>query len=175
MTPAICGGYTIQAKHQRLFHLGRELKSPKRSLEALLGFGRNGIYLVHLHSTQPRPLELSSDEEEDVIKSTASSSLKQKKGTQEEMVLETNSSHGVGGTTGGGKVVVDLYTGTMGCINRLIHSMLLMMKSLCDLPLKMIWNETKRILLIEVVQTYAQKMQYFMVCLEHSAISKQST
>ena len=108
MTPAICGGYTIQAKHQRLFHLGRELKSPKRSLEALLGFGRNGIYLVHLHSTQPRPLELSSDEEEDVIKSTASSSLKRKKGTQEEIVLETNSSHGVGGTTGGERVVVDL-------------------------------------------------------------------
>ena len=67
------------------------------------------------------------------------------------------------------------YTGTMGCINRLIHSMLLMMKSLCDLPLKMIWNETKQILLIEVVQTYAQKMQYFMVCLEHSAESIQST
>ena len=107
MTPAICGGYTIQAKHQRLFHLGRELKSPKRSLEAL-GFGRHGIYLVHLHSTQPRPLELSSDEEEDVIKSTASSSLKRKKGTQEEIVLDTNSSHGVGGTTGGERVVVDL-------------------------------------------------------------------
>ena len=65
-TPSICGDNPIPAKHQRLFQLGWELKSPKRSLEAL-SFGRYGIYLVHYYSTQPRPLELSSDEEKYVM------------------------------------------------------------------------------------------------------------
>lgn len=54
----------IDRDHQRLFHLGRELKTAKRSLEAL-SVGRFNNYLLHLHSTQPQPLELSSDDEDD--------------------------------------------------------------------------------------------------------------
>eukprot|EP00568_Trieres_chinensis_P001472 CAMPEP_0183296216 /NCGR_PEP_ID=MMETSP0160_2-20130417/3872_1 /TAXON_ID=2839 ORGANISM="Odontella Sinensis, Strain Grunow 1884" /NCGR_SAMPLE_ID=MMETSP0160_2 /ASSEMBLY_ACC=CAM_ASM_000250 /LENGTH=158 /DNA_ID=CAMNT_0025457809 /DNA_START=251 /DNA_END=727 /DNA_ORIENTATION=+ len=56
----------IERKHQRLFHLGREMKSGGRSLEAL-GFGKHDNFLVHLHSTKPKTLELSSDEEEDDV------------------------------------------------------------------------------------------------------------
>eukprot|EP00567_Pseudictyota_dubia_P015303 CAMPEP_0197442840 /NCGR_PEP_ID=MMETSP1175-20131217/8761_1 /TAXON_ID=1003142 /ORGANISM="Triceratium dubium, Strain CCMP147" /LENGTH=155 /DNA_ID=CAMNT_0042973389 /DNA_START=242 /DNA_END=709 /DNA_ORIENTATION=+ len=54
----------IEREHQRLFHLGRELKSGGRSLGAL-GFGKHDNFLVHLHSTKPKTLELSSDEEDD--------------------------------------------------------------------------------------------------------------
>ena len=103
-TPSICGDNPIQSKYQRLFHLGRELKSPKRSLEAL-GFGKHGIYLVHLHSTQPKTLELSSDED-DAVEIDASSSLKRKKGAQEKIVVDTTG--GGAGTTGGESAVVDL-------------------------------------------------------------------
>lgn len=53
----------IDREHQRIFHLGRELKSGRRSLGAI-GFGKYGIYLVHLHSTQPKTLELSSDDDD---------------------------------------------------------------------------------------------------------------
>lgn len=57
----------VHHKHQRLFHLGRELKSGRRSLSAL-GFGKHDNYLVHLHSTQPKTFELSSDEDDsDVV------------------------------------------------------------------------------------------------------------
>lgn len=57
----------IHRKHQRLFHLGRELKSGRRSLSAL-GFGKHDNFLVHLHSTQPKTFELSSDEDDsDVV------------------------------------------------------------------------------------------------------------
>lgn len=43
-------------KYQRLFHLGRELKSSKRSLE-ILKVGRFKNFILHLHSTQPTTLE----------------------------------------------------------------------------------------------------------------------
>lgn len=56
----------IEREHQRLFHLGRELKSGGRSLEAL-GIKKYNIFLVHLHSTKPKALELSSDEEDDDV------------------------------------------------------------------------------------------------------------
>ena len=52
----------IDRNYQRLFHLGRELKSGGRSLSRL-GIGRFHNFVVHLHSTQPEALELSSDEE----------------------------------------------------------------------------------------------------------------
>jgi len=54
----------VDRQHQRLFHLGRELKSGRRSLLSL-GVGRFGNFLIHLHSTQPKTFELSSDEDED--------------------------------------------------------------------------------------------------------------
>jgi len=59
----------IEKKHQRLFHLGREFKSGKRSLVSL-GFGNYENFLVHLHSTQPKTFELMSsddDKDDDVV------------------------------------------------------------------------------------------------------------
>eukprot|EP00566_Odontella_aurita_P027674 CAMPEP_0113556118 /NCGR_PEP_ID=MMETSP0015_2-20120614/17085_1 /TAXON_ID=2838 /ORGANISM="Odontella" /LENGTH=157 /DNA_ID=CAMNT_0000457451 /DNA_START=271 /DNA_END=744 /DNA_ORIENTATION=+ /assembly_acc=CAM_ASM_000160 len=56
----------IEREHQRLFHLGREMKSGGRSLGAL-GLGKHNNFLVHLHSTKPKTLELSSDEDDDAI------------------------------------------------------------------------------------------------------------
>jgi len=61
---ASAGGNSITPNHQRVFHLGRELKSGKRSL-SVLGIGKYNAFLVHLMSNQPEPLELSSDDEEE--------------------------------------------------------------------------------------------------------------
>lgn len=47
--------------HQRLFHLGRELKSGRKSLTSL-GVGKFDNFLLHLHSTQPKTIDLASDE-----------------------------------------------------------------------------------------------------------------
>lgn len=55
---------TILPDHQRLFHLGRELKTGKRSLSKL-GIGKHDVFLVHLFSNQPATLELSSDDDDD--------------------------------------------------------------------------------------------------------------
>ena len=52
----------IERCHQRLFYLGRELKSGRRTLSAL-GIGRYPNFLIHLHSTKPATLELSSDDD----------------------------------------------------------------------------------------------------------------
>jgi len=49
----------IERNHQRIFHLGRELKSGGRSLSAL-GVGRFHNFTLHLHSTQPAAYEFSS-------------------------------------------------------------------------------------------------------------------
>jgi len=54
----------IDRKHQRLFHLGKELKVGRRSLSNL-GFGRFQNFIVHLHSLQPKTFELLSDDEEE--------------------------------------------------------------------------------------------------------------
>lgn len=54
----------LDPTYQRLFHLGRELKTGSRSLETL-GVGRFSNYTLHLHSTEPKAYELSSDEEEE--------------------------------------------------------------------------------------------------------------
>jgi hypothetical protein len=56
----------LDPTYQRLFHLGRELKTGNRSLEKL-GVGRFSNYTLHLHSTQPQAYELSSDEEEEEV------------------------------------------------------------------------------------------------------------
>lgn len=53
----------LDPKYQRLFYLGREVKSGGRSLSKI-GIGKFDNYTLHLHSTQPKALELSSDEEE---------------------------------------------------------------------------------------------------------------
>lgn len=54
----------VDPSYQRLFHLGRELKSGGRSLFAL-GVGKFHNYCLHLHSTQPETLDLLSDDEEE--------------------------------------------------------------------------------------------------------------
>jgi len=71
-------GECLQPRHQRLFYLGRELKTGKRSLSTL-GIGKHDIFLIHLMPNQPDTLELSSDDEEDdedvvVVKNWESSS-----------------------------------------------------------------------------------------------------
>ena len=104
-TPSICEEFPIQPKYQRLFHLGRELKSSKRSLKAL-GFGRHGTYLVHLHSTQPKTLELSSDEE--VAVELDSSKSSKRKGIQYEAVVDESPGESNMPPRAGENIVVDL-------------------------------------------------------------------
>lgn len=53
----------VDRDHQRLFHLGRELKSGGRSLSTL-GLGKFDNFLLHLHSTQPKPIDLSTLDED---------------------------------------------------------------------------------------------------------------
>lgn len=48
----------VDRDHQRLFHLGRELKSGGRTLSTL-GVGKFKNFHVHLHSTQPKTIDLS--------------------------------------------------------------------------------------------------------------------
>eukprot|EP00592_Proboscia_alata_P015146 CAMPEP_0194395162 /NCGR_PEP_ID=MMETSP0174-20130528/124266_1 /TAXON_ID=216777 /ORGANISM="Proboscia alata, Strain PI-D3" /LENGTH=199 /DNA_ID=CAMNT_0039191059 /DNA_START=587 /DNA_END=1186 /DNA_ORIENTATION=- len=52
--------------YQRIFHLGRELKTTGRSLSAL-GLGRHSIYIVHMFATQPA-LDTSTVNEKDSSK-----------------------------------------------------------------------------------------------------------
>ena len=59
----------IPTNHQRLFHLGRELKTSGRTLEAL-GIRRFGVTVVHVQSTLPPErhislLEEDSDDDDD--------------------------------------------------------------------------------------------------------------
>ena len=59
----------IPTNHQRLFHLGRELKTSGRTLEAL-GISRFGVTVVHVQSTLPPErhislLEEDSDDDDD--------------------------------------------------------------------------------------------------------------
>lgn len=48
----------MERDQQRLFHLGRELKSGRKSL-SFLGLGKFENYQVHLHSTKPKTIDLS--------------------------------------------------------------------------------------------------------------------
>ena len=57
------GGRAIFPDHQRVFDLGRELKTGKRSLYTL-GIGKYGIYRIHLLSKKPATLELCSDNDD---------------------------------------------------------------------------------------------------------------
>mmetsp|Transcript_5070 Transcript_5070/g.5920 ORF Transcript_5070/g.5920 Transcript_5070/m.5920 type:complete len:208 (-) Transcript_5070:443-1066(-) len=101
------GGCSITPKHQRVFHLGRELKSGKRSL-AVLGIGKYNAFLVHLMSSLPEPLELSSDEEDvegeeedDVAVVVVASSRKKRKERSFAAAVR-------GGGGGGGEQVVEV-------------------------------------------------------------------
>jgi hypothetical protein len=58
----------IERNHQRLFHLGRELKSGGRSISAL-GIGRFHNFTLHLHSTKPASYQLPSGDD-NLIKDT---------------------------------------------------------------------------------------------------------
>eukprot|EP00584_Thalassiosira_punctigera_P017868 CAMPEP_0172560962 /NCGR_PEP_ID=MMETSP1067-20121228/90963_1 /TAXON_ID=265564 ORGANISM="Thalassiosira punctigera, Strain Tpunct2005C2" /NCGR_SAMPLE_ID=MMETSP1067 /ASSEMBLY_ACC=CAM_ASM_000444 /LENGTH=141 /DNA_ID=CAMNT_0013350889 /DNA_START=6 /DNA_END=427 /DNA_ORIENTATION=- len=51
----------LRRDQQRLFHLGRELKSGNRSLSAL-GIGKHGVYSLHVHSLL-RTADLESEDE----------------------------------------------------------------------------------------------------------------
>lgn len=53
-------GQAVQPKYQRLFYFGRELKTPKRSLSALGLVSRRLPLLIHLHSTQPKVVNIDS-------------------------------------------------------------------------------------------------------------------
>lgn len=61
----------IKRDQQRLFYLGRELKSGNRSLSAL-GIGDHGIYAIHLLSSAPKVVDLQSLDVEDSRKSVES-------------------------------------------------------------------------------------------------------
>ncbi|KAL3799054.1 hypothetical protein ACHAWO_000975 [Cyclotella atomus] len=54
----------IKRNEQRLFHLGKEIKSGNRSLDAL-GIGRFNVFSLHLHSLKPKEYEIDDDDEED--------------------------------------------------------------------------------------------------------------
>eukprot|EP00581_Thalassiosira_minuscula_P010789 CAMPEP_0183730206 /NCGR_PEP_ID=MMETSP0737-20130205/32250_1 /TAXON_ID=385413 /ORGANISM="Thalassiosira miniscula, Strain CCMP1093" /LENGTH=232 /DNA_ID=CAMNT_0025962639 /DNA_START=92 /DNA_END=790 /DNA_ORIENTATION=+ len=54
----------IKRNQQRLFHLGRELKSGNRSLSAL-GIGKHNVFSIHLHSLAPKTVDLQSDDDEE--------------------------------------------------------------------------------------------------------------
>merc|ERR1719297_20303 len=54
----------IGREYQRIFHLGREFKSGRRSLSAL-GFGKFGIFVIHLHSTAPPTIDLAEEDDKD--------------------------------------------------------------------------------------------------------------
>jgi len=54
----------LRRDQQRLFHLGRELKSGNRSLSAL-GIGKHNVFSIHLHSLAPKTVDLELSEAED--------------------------------------------------------------------------------------------------------------
>lgn len=60
----------IKRKEQRLFHLGKELKSGNLSLETL-GIGNFNVYSIHLHSLV-KTVDLQSDDEEEDAKKSSS-------------------------------------------------------------------------------------------------------
>lgn len=57
------GGCAIFPDRQRVFHLGQELKTGKRS-PSTLAIGKYGIYRIHLLPKQPSTLELCTDDDD---------------------------------------------------------------------------------------------------------------
>ncbi len=56
----------IQRSEQRLFYLGRELKTGNRTLSTL-GIGNHNIFVMHLHSLAPKVVDLQYDDNNDDI------------------------------------------------------------------------------------------------------------
>ena len=51
----------MKRNEQRLFYLGRELKTGNRTLSAL-GIGNHNVFVLHLHSLAPKMVDLHCDE-----------------------------------------------------------------------------------------------------------------
>ena len=66
----------IKRTEQRLFYLGRELKSENRTLSAL-GVGNFNVFSIHLHSLAPKMVDLLGDDhqEGDAKQKSSSSSV----------------------------------------------------------------------------------------------------
>ena len=81
-------------KQQRIFFLGREIKTGGRSLETL-GVGRFGICVLHVHNTDPHASSHHSDNEieivEDPVRSSDRPSRRNKKGPHNVVDLADNS------------------------------------------------------------------------------------
>mmetsp|Transcript_24978 Transcript_24978/g.60127 ORF Transcript_24978/g.60127 Transcript_24978/m.60127 type:complete len:211 (-) Transcript_24978:207-839(-) len=68
----------IKREHQRLFHLGRELKSGSRSLSAM-GIGKYGVFTIHLHSSAPKTVNLQESDDENNASGKRAARRKEKK------------------------------------------------------------------------------------------------
>ena len=87
----------IKREQQRLFHLGRELKTGSRSLSAL-GVGKHNVFSIHLHSLAPKTVDLQEEDSDDDAKKKDKSVRRRNKPTN-------NSSNAVvdlAGPSGGG-------------------------------------------------------------------------
>lgn len=51
----------MKRNEQRLFYLGRELKTGNRTLSAL-GIGNHDVFVLHLHSLAPKTVDLHCDD-----------------------------------------------------------------------------------------------------------------
>lgn len=86
----------IKREQQRLFHLGRELKTGSRSLSAL-GVGKHNVFSIHLHSLAPKTVDLQEEDSGD--------DAKKKKSVRRRNKPANNSSNAVvdlAGPSGGG-------------------------------------------------------------------------
>ena len=55
----------MKRNEQRIFYLGRELKTGNRTLSAL-GIGNHNIFVLHLHSLAPKTIDLQECEDDKV-------------------------------------------------------------------------------------------------------------
>lgn len=60
----------LRPQDQRIFHLGRELKTNGRTLEKL-GVTRFGVSVIHVHSSKPQVAQEDEDEDDDVVEVVA--------------------------------------------------------------------------------------------------------
>ena len=73
----------IPVQHQRLFYLGREMKTAGRSLEAL-GVGRFGVHIIHVHNKRPR----KNQQQQQVIEVASSPTSNTPKKKTKQQVME---------------------------------------------------------------------------------------
>ena len=62
----------MKRTEQRLFYLGRELKSENRTLSGL-GIGNFNVFSIHLHSLAPQMVDLLGDDQGDMKQKSSSS------------------------------------------------------------------------------------------------------